>query len=490
MVCNLPAVQYFGIRNHAPGLLRTTEGAMASQWDLHVTMDKYGRFCGSLILLSELSLDSERQGVRVGKPDEETETTLEVKREIDSLLDNGTYDRTMRPHYQLGQATRVEVDVVLNTLGPVNELDMEMSASFYFRQQWQDPRLAFSAFSRMNTSLLLNHRRVDSLWLPDIYFSQGKKEESHDVTVPNLLIRLHPDGTILYSQRLTVTFQCLLDLRKFPLDEQTCHVRMESYSHTTDDMYFAWSSERKSLAILENAHIPDFVLTKITAHDCTATYATGTFPCLEARLRLSRQIGFYMTQIYIPSVLTVSLSWVSFWLEAQAIPARISVGLLTVLTITTQSSGLPRVPYIKSIDVWMSVCLVFVFAAYMQYAFVTVFSRRHRKMLTTSMSSSNLQANTANQKSSSPETMTSVNGSTSNGDGGRERRGSGGETGSGFKPRRPTSFTLRRQSSVWWGFYDEPRDLGRAVDKWSRILFPSTFIIFNVFYWVFYTQVD
>nr|KAG5689431.1 hypothetical protein BaRGS_012253 [Batillaria attramentaria] len=306
--------------------------------------------------------------------DEETETTLEVKREIDSLLDNGTYDRTMRPHYQLGQATRVEVDVVLNTLGPVNELDMEMSASFYFRQQWQDPRLAFSAFSRMNTSLLLNHRRVDSLWLPDIYFSQGKKEESHDVTVPNLLIRLHPDGTILYSQRLTVTFQCLLDLRKFPLDEQTCHVRMESYSHTTDDMYFAWSSERKSLAILENAHIPDFVLTKITAHDCTATYATGTFPCLEARLRLSRQIGFYMTQIYIPSVLTVSLSWVSFWLEAQAIPARISVGLLTVLTITTQSSGvqsqLPRVPYIKSIDVWMSVCLVFVFAAYMHPAFV------------------------------------------------------------------------------------------------------------------------
>ena len=40
---------------------------------------------------------------------------------------------------------------------------------------------------------------------------------------------------------------------------------------------------------------------------------------------------------------------------------------------------LPRVPYTKSIDVWMSVCLIFVFAAYMQYGFVTVFSRRHRK---------------------------------------------------------------------------------------------------------------
>ena len=46
-------------------------------------------------------------------------------------------------------------------------------------------------------------------------------------------------------------------------------------SHTTDDMYFAWSSERKNMDILENAHIPDFELTEISTHDCTATYATG-----------------------------------------------------------------------------------------------------------------------------------------------------------------------------------------------------------------------
>ena len=46
-----------------------------------------------------------------------------------------------------------------------------------------------------------------------------------------------------------------------------------------------------------------------------------------------------MTQTYVPCVLIVSLSWVSFWLDTHAIPARISVGLLTVLTITTQSSG-------------------------------------------------------------------------------------------------------------------------------------------------------
>ena len=41
----------------------------------------------------------------------------------------------------------------------------------------------------------------------------------------------------------------------------------------------------------------------------------------------------------MPSLLTVFISFVSFWIDHRAVPARISVGLLTVLTITTQTSG-------------------------------------------------------------------------------------------------------------------------------------------------------
>ena len=33
------------------------------------------------------------------------------------------------------------------------------------------------------------------------------------------------------------------------------------------------------------------------------------------------------------------MSFVSFWIDRRAVPARISVGLLTVLNITTQNSG-------------------------------------------------------------------------------------------------------------------------------------------------------
>ncbi|CAF3221471.1 unnamed protein product [Rotaria socialis] len=110
------------------------------------------------------------------------------------------------------------------------------------------------------------------------------------------------------------------------------------------------------------------------------TKAEGSFTCLLVVLHLKRLFGYYLVQVYIPSMLIVILSFVSFWIDHKSVPARISVGLLTVLTVTTQSSGirsqLPRVSYIKAIDVWMSACLVFVFAGLLEYALVNVIARK------------------------------------------------------------------------------------------------------------------
>lgn len=111
----------------------------------------------------------------------------------------------------------------------------------------------------------------------------------------------------------------------------------------------------------------------------------GQFSGLQVRFHLRRDIGFYMIQTYVPSVLVVILSWVSFWISTDAVPARISLGVLTVLTMTTQSTGiassLPRVSYVKAIDVWMSTCLVFVFTALVEFAVVNVMSRKERRSI-------------------------------------------------------------------------------------------------------------
>ena len=113
---------------------------------------------------------------------------------------------------------------------------------------------------------------------------------------------------------------------------------------------------------------------------CCAVYPSGAFPCLEVIFIVKRDFAYFLMQYYVTNVLIVIVSWLSFWLSVDAVVARVNIGLLTVLTLTSQSvasqSQLPRVSYVKAIDVWMSTCLVFAFASLIEFAIVNVGSRR------------------------------------------------------------------------------------------------------------------
>lgn len=78
-------------------------------------------------------------------------------------------------------------------------------------------------------------------------------------------------------------------------------------------------------------------------------------------------MGYYLIQIYIPSSLIVVISWVSFWLNRGATPARVTLGVTTVLTMTSLTSStnsqLPKISYMKSIDIYLSFCFIMVFAS-------------------------------------------------------------------------------------------------------------------------------
>lgn len=91
----------------------------------------------------------------------------------------------------------------------------------YFQQYWRDKRLAYLGIP---LNLTLDNRVADQLWVPDTYFLNDKKSFVHGVTVKNRMIRLHPDGTVLYGLRwaqihTTGVYQpewCLFLTRLFP----------------------------------------------------------------------------------------------------------------------------------------------------------------------------------------------------------------------------------------------------------------------------------
>lgn len=83
----------------------------------------------------------------------------------------------------------------------------DYTLTMYFQQYWRDKRLAYAGIP---LNLTLDNRVADQLWVPDTYFLNDKKSFVHGVTVKNRMIRLHPDGTVLYGLRSTLCPQHLI----------------------------------------------------------------------------------------------------------------------------------------------------------------------------------------------------------------------------------------------------------------------------------------
>lgn len=83
-------------------------------------------------------------------------------------------------------------------------LSQDYTLTMYFQQAWRDKRLSYNVIP---LNLTLDNRVADQLWVPDTYFLNDKKSFVHGVTVKNRMIRLHPDGTVLYGLRSVASFQ-------------------------------------------------------------------------------------------------------------------------------------------------------------------------------------------------------------------------------------------------------------------------------------------
>ena len=93
---------------------------------------------------------------------------------------------------------------------------------------------------------------------------------------------------------------------------------------------------------------------------------SGNYRNLIVTFTFHRRMGFYFIQFYIPCIVMVSLSWISFWMDRYYIGERLSLGVTTILTIVfllgSSNSTMPRVSYAKAIDWYLLGSFIFVFS--------------------------------------------------------------------------------------------------------------------------------
>jgi len=221
---------------------------------------------------------------------------------------------------------------------------------------------------------------IKLIWVPDTFFVNEKTAYFHDATTDNQFVRIFHTGDILRSIRLTITASCPMDLQYFPMDSQLCYIEIESFGYTMADIRYKWNDGLNSVQVSGDVSLPQFKVLGHRQKTIEASLSTGNYSRLACEIQFVRSMGYYLIQIYIPSSLIVIISWVSFWLNRGATPARVGLGVTTVLTMTTlissTNSALPKISYVKSIDVYLAACFFMVFASLLEYASVGYMAKR------------------------------------------------------------------------------------------------------------------
>lgn len=82
----------------------------------------------------------------------------------------------------------------------------------------------------------------------------------------------------------------------------------------------------------------------------------GEYSCLKVDLLFKREFSYYLIQIYIPCCMLVIVSWVSFWLDQGAVPARVSLGKFLIITghkiLNVQWGGICWATHCEIVNDW------------------------------------------------------------------------------------------------------------------------------------------
>ncbi|XP_054437792.1 LOW QUALITY PROTEIN: gamma-aminobutyric acid receptor subunit epsilon [Pteronotus mesoamericanus] len=296
---------------------------------------------------------------------------------LDSILNK--YDYKLHP--SIGKKpTVVTVEFSVNNLGPISILDKEYSIDITFCQTWYDERFRHNGSF---DSFILNGNMVSQLWIPDTFFRYSKRTQVYAVTMPNQMIRIHKDGKVLYTVRMTIDAGCSLHMLKFPMDSHSCPLSFPSFSYPENEMIYKWKDFKIEISKSNSWKLFQFDFTGVSNETGTISTIAGDFMVITLFFNVSREFRFNIFQNYVPSSVTTIISWISFWIKKDSTPAMTPLGITSVLTMSILGSysqkNFPRVSYITALDFYIAICFIFCFCALIEFATLNFLTYHHMK---------------------------------------------------------------------------------------------------------------
>ncbi|XP_053674547.1 gamma-aminobutyric acid receptor subunit alpha-4 [Anopheles nili] len=297
----------------------------------------------------------------------------------------------------------VNVSVLLLSLASPDESSLKYEVEFLLQQQWYDPRLRYANQSQYEYLNAIHHH--EDIWLPDTYFIMHG--DFKDPIIPmHFALRIYRNGTINYLMRRHLILSCQGRLNIFPFDDPLCSFALESISYEQSAITYVWKNDEDTLRkspslttlnayLIQNQTIACPIKASWRAEGQTLSVEDeeflcnlcqrrfeeqGNYSCLKVDLIFTRDRAFYFTTVFIPGIILVTSSFITFWLEWNAVPARSMIGVTTMLNFFTTSNGfrstLPVVSNLTAMNVWDGVCMCFIYASLLEFVCVNYVGRK------------------------------------------------------------------------------------------------------------------
>lgn len=398
---------------------------------------------------------------------------------LDHLLYKAKYDKRIRP---ISESTVVNVSVTLLSLSSPDESSLKYEVEFLMHQDWRDSRLEFDDNGR-HTYLNGIHHQQD-IWLPDTYFI--KHGDFKDPLMPNNIeLRIFKDGSIRYTMRRHLILKCEGKLSIFPFDDPKCFFSIESISYEKDSLNYKWREKGGgALRPTPELHtLNAYLVTNITKI-CDQLNWRGNFSCLKVELTFTRDKSFYFSTVFIPGMLLVTSSFITFWLEWNAVPGRVMLGVTTMLNFFTMSnnfrSNLPVVSNLTAMNVWDGVCMCFIYASLLEFVTVNYLARkkpRSSRFVTAATATATATALSASQTSN---TLKREPGTTEVVCSTCPPNSTCTHTVNNSHPTPTEAVKLAARE------FPPPIRVAKMIDVVSRVVFPIAYGIFLIFFFVRY----
>jgi hypothetical protein len=268
----------------------------------------------------------------------------------------------------------VKTAIQLEQLTGVDQKQASFGVIASLWMAWTDPSLAFSPESCQCNLKTFNSIdefvQAEGDKFPDFSFRNLRD----DLSGQNQIVAVSPDGSATYFGRFGATLSAPeLDLRKYPFDTQTLSIEIDSINSDDKYVFTDWGKSNASDHLGNEEW--DIIKFSTNASKIDVPQINAMNSCFLFNSLVQRHTDYYIFRIFIPILLIIILTWLTFFLHKDYMKRIEIVGANLLLFIAfnfTVAADLPKLGYLTFLDrimisTFVMTAVIFAYNVYLRW---------------------------------------------------------------------------------------------------------------------------